>query len=561
MSWRFTILQFLFILITAAVILRLGYWQVIRAEDLRSQAVSQRTTSRALVAPRGEILDSSGFPLATNQEAYALFANPQLTASISGQKLQALSEALATTESGKLLTTLTLPNRVWVPVSSGLSAAARAKVEALEISGLNFEPQALRFYPEGSTSGHLLGFVGSDENGLPQGYFGLEGFYDSQLSGVSGRMTEETDAFNRPILIGNQNYIPPQEGRTLITSIDRTLQFIIGQKLTNALQKYQAVGGTVSVMDPKTGNVLAMVSAPGYDPQKYVDFESVLYKNPVVADSYEPGSTFKVMIMAAGLDAGVIEPDTKCSICSGPVNITGYTIRTWDNKYYADSTMIDVLQHSDNVGMVFVSRRLGKDKLLSYIKDFGFGQTTGVDLQDESSPKMRASRDWYEIDLATTAFGQGIAVTPIQMLRAVGAIANRGKLMQPRLVTKIISSSGEKDLPIQKGKQIISPGAAAQVTEMMINSVDRGEAKWAKPVGFDIAGKTGTAQIPVSGHYDATKTIASFIGFAPAHDPKFAMLVTINEPKSSQWGSETAAPLWFDISKDLLRYYQIAPTR
>jgi cell division protein FtsI (penicillin-binding protein 3)/stage V sporulation protein D (sporulation-specific penicillin-binding protein) len=310
-------------------------------------------------------------------------------------------------------------------------------------------------------------------------------------------------------------------------------------------------------MEPQTGNILAMVSLPGYDPQKYVDFEPDLYKNPAVANSYEPGSTFKVLVMAAALDSHEIKPEDKCNICQGPVDVSDYTIRTWNDKYFPQSTMVEVLQHSDNVGMVFVQRKMGKNKFLSYIKAFGFGQATGVDLQDESSPPLRPERDWRDIDLATASFGQGIAVTPIQMLRAVGAIANKGQLVTPRVVTRI----SNREIPISKGEQVVSPEAAAQVTEMMINSVEKGEAKWAKPEGFVIAGKTGTAQIPVAGHYDKDKTIASFVGFAPAYNPRFVMLVTVREPKTSQWGSETAAPLWFDISKEILRYYQISPSR
>jgi stage V sporulation protein D (sporulation-specific penicillin-binding protein) len=560
MRWRFASLQLFFVLFCVAIIVRLSYWQVVKASDLRSQAQLQRTNSQDIVADRGEILDIHGFPLATNMNSYLLYANPSQSKEITASQLDFLSQVINTTDSGKLLSMLTMPNRVWVPITTRLNTQAREKIESLNIAGLGFENQSQRFYPEGSVSGHLLGFVGRDENGLPKGYFGLEGFYDKQLSGVSGKVIQETDALNRPIVIGVQNFLPAQEGRTLITSLDRTVQYILYQKLQAGLSRFQAVSGTVSVMDPKTGNILAMVSLPGYDPDKYQNFDPNMYKNPIVSDVFEPGSTFKTLIMAAGIDANVIKPDTVCNICSGPLAIGEYTVKTWNEKYYPGSTMTEVLQHSDNVGMVFVGRKLGKNKLLSYLKKFGIGEPTGIDIQEEQVQPLRRDNEWYEIDLATATFGQGIAVTPLQMLRAVSAIANKGKMVTPRMVTQILADDRKSEPPRTATVSVISPEAAAQVTEMMVNSVDRGEAKWAKPAGFAIAGKTGTAQIPVEGHYDKDKTIASFVGFAPAYDPKFVMLVTLKEPKSSPWGSETAAPLWFEISKELLRYYQVSPS-
>jgi cell division protein FtsI/penicillin-binding protein 2 len=217
--------------------------------------------------------------------------------------------------------------------------------------------------------------------------------------------------------------------------------------------------------------------------------------------------------------------------------------------------MTEVIQHSDNVGMVFVGKRLGKDKMLEYYQKFGFGKGTGVDLQEETEAILRPKEKWYELDVMASTFGQGIAVTPLQMLRAVAAIANRGIILTPRVIDTIFG----KKIASKSGTRIISQTSAAKITQMMINSVDRGEARWAKPPGFVIAGKTGTAQIPVSGHYDKTKTIASFIGFAPADDPKFAMLVTLREPKTSPWGSETAAPLWFNISREIFRHFGLVP--
>lgn len=264
----------------------------------------------------------------------------------------------------------------------------------------------------------------------------------------------------------------------------------------------------------------------------------------MVAGSYEPGSTFKSLVMAAAIHDKLITPQTMMDE-SGPVESGPYFIRTWNNEYHGSISMTQVLEYSSNVGMVFVAKKLGHDRLLSAIKRFGFGKPTNIDLEDESSPTLRDDNAWAEVDELTASFGQGIAVTPIQMVTAVAALANGGKLMQPHVVKEIREGSG-RVIPVKPKvvRQVISPEAARITAEMMVEAVDKGEAKWAKPVGYRIAGKTGTAQIPVAGHYDETKTIASFVGFAPVDDPKFVMLVTLREPQSSQWGSETAAPLF-----------------
>jgi cell division protein FtsI/penicillin-binding protein 2 len=315
----------------------------------------------------------------------------------------------------------------------------------------------------------------------------------------------------------------------------------------------------VIVANPQNGNILAMATYPNYNPSLFTEFSQDLFKNPSVGDTYEPGSTFKLITMAAALDLSLVSPQTKCDICSGPRQISGFEISTWNKKYYPDSTMTEVIQHSDNIGMTFVSQKLGIDKFYEYIKKFGFGEKTKIDLQEESPGFVRDKDEWKQIDLATASFGQGIAVTPIQMVQAIGAIANGGKLISPRIVEKIVEDGKIKNVNETGSRQIISSKTSAQLTEMMVNAVEKGEAQAFVPKGYRIAGKTGTAQIPVSGHYDPNKTIASFIGFAPADKPSFVMLVRFTEPKSSVFGSETAAPTFFSIAKDILSYKAISP--
>ena len=291
----------------------------------------------------------------------------------------------------------------------------------------------------------------------------------------------------------------------------------------------------------------------------HADFDRMLYKNPVVGSTYEPGSTFKPLVMATAIDNNLVKPDTEMDE-DGPVQVGPYFIRTWNNKYNGKITMTQVLERSSNVGMVFVARKLGRDKLIQAIKDYGFGRSTDIDLEDETSPTLRPDDDWKEIDEYTASFGQGIAVTPIQMVRAVAALANGGKMMEPHIVSEIRDSKG-KTVTIKPKvvREVVRPETASIVTEMMVSAVENGDAKWAKPKGYRIAGKTGTAQIPVAGHYDESKTIASFVGFAPADKPKFVILVTLREPTSSPWGSETAAPLFFSIARDLFTYWGVPP--
>lgn len=562
-NWRVNFLLALFILLGFLITSRLFYWQVVSAENLAAIAASQHWISFEVPARRGEILAADGSPLASNKEAFLLFASlPQISQDIS-QISDRLSLILEpddpATMAALIKERLSREDLVWVPLKHKISRSQKEEIEALKISGLGFEEEEERTYPEGSSSAHLLGFVGSDINGQDKGYFGLEGYYDLELKGRPGLLRREKDASGRPILVGEVEREEEKDGRTLVTTIDRGIQFIISKKLKEGLERYGALSGSVVVMEPQTGAILGMSSWPTYDPQNFADFDKKLFPNPVVASSYEPGSTFKVLVMAAAIDAGLVEPETKCTKCDGPRVISDYVIKTWNDQYFPDSNMVEIIQHSDNVGMIFVAEQLGVEKLFSYLKNYGLGQKTGVDLEDETTPQLRPEKDWRLIDLATASFGQGIALTPLQMVRAVNTIANEGRLVEPYIVSKVISEDGEIEIKPDLGRQVLKTKTAFILTEMMVNAVDKGEAKWAKPRGYRIAGKTGTAQIPVAGHYDEEKTIASFIGFAPADKPKFIMLVTLREPSSSPWGSETAAPLWFDIAKELFTYYGIQP--
>ena len=571
MSWRGRVVFLFFFIAFLGLIVRLFYWQVIRASELATQARRQVQTGQVISAPRGNILASDGSFLASRGEGWLIFISiPEIeeTKDAIADKLAPLlvekkegedEKELVLNEAGRIKNLLTKEGLVWVPLKHKVSPEVKKQIEFLNIKGVGFEKEEIRVYSEASSAAHILGFVGKNLEGEDLGYFGLEGYYNLVLSGKPGFMSREQDAKGVPIALGDSQEVGSQKGVDLLTNIDKGIQLIVDTKLKEGIERYEAKGGTAIVMDPKNGAILAMSSYPNYDPARYTDFSNEYFRNPAVSDAFEPGSVFKVLIMASALDAEVVKPGTKCDICSGPAIVDKYSIETWNNKYFPDSTMTDVIVHSDNVGMVYVGQKLGAEKLYEYLTKFGIGSLTGIDLQGEITPELRKKGTWNEVDLATASFGQGIAVTSIQMLRAAGVIANRGIIVTPQVVNKLQGEGWSEEINSQIGERVISEEAAREITAMMVEAARSGESKWTYLTGFEVAGKTGTAQIPIAGHYDAEKTIASFIGFAPASEPKFVMLVTLKEPKSSQWASETAAPLWYNIAKDLFLRFGIQP--
>ncbi len=558
MTWRyrFTLLFFLFLF--SLIISRLFYWQVVRAQELAALGQEQYDAQVTLTATRGEIKTSDNYAIAANKLSYLVFANPKEVKD--KEKESEMLGKFLDIDKATISAQLSM-NRFWVPLKSPIEHVLKEKIEAKELPGVGFQEQTIRFYPEASTAANLLGFVGKDDVGKDKGYFGLEGYYDRQLRGKDGMAIVVKDARGQPILANMNDNTEKVDGRDLILHVDRRIQFMLDQELKKGIQAYGAQGGMAAVMDPKTGGILAMSSYPTYDPRSYQDFSDKLYSNPFISFAYEPGSTFKPLIMASALDAGLLQPDTKCPICAGPVEISGYKIKTWNDEYTENSTMTDVIVHSDNTGMVYTGRLLGLDRMLAYMEKFGVGQATGIDLQGEVYPSLRERDSWYEIDQATATFGQGLTLTPINLLTAFSAIANDGKRMEPHVVASVQTADGNViPIPPKQLSQPISPKSARVMTEMMVKAVEDGESKWAAPKGYRIAGKTGTAQIPVEGHYDPNKTIASFVGFAPADDPKFLMLVVVDRPSTSIYGSETAAPIFFNVAKNILTYYGIPPT-
>lgn len=560
MVWRYKLLLVFFVSAFVLILGRLFYWQVVRAQELVQIGDSQYGKFVKEIPIRGEIKTSDGFPIATNKINYLIVANPKEIVTDDIEKISRLLSPHISIDEATISASLSL-DKFWVPIKYNITNEEKEKIEKLNLVGINFEDQINRFYPEASLAAKLVGFVGKDENGNNKGYFGIEGYYDRQLSGKVGLAKKIKDAHGRPILAKVDKNSAKIDGRNLILHIDRFAQYVLDDSLKRGIVKYGAQAASGIIMDPKSGGILAMSGYPSFNPGNYNEFSNDLYLNPMISSAYEPGSTFKPLIMAAAIDSKLVTVDTPCTICDKPIELGGFTIKTWNDTYQPNITMANVIRDSDNTGMVFVSKQLGLEKMHSYLKAYGIGDVTGIDLQGEMAPTIRPVDSWYPIDLATASFGQGISVTPIELISAFSSLANDGARMVPQVVDKVETPDNEViDIAPVVADKPISARTASIMREMLVNAVKSGEAKWAAPKGYRVAGKTGTAQIPIEGHYDTNKTIASFIGFAPADDPKFLMLIVYDRPSTSIYGAETAAPTFFEVAKKLLAYYKIPPT-
>jgi len=557
---RFRIVLIFFTLIFGVIVLRLFYWQVVRAEDLSNLGKSQYGKSIKIEPLRGEIKTSDGFPIVANKVSYLLYANPkEVKDKVSLSYF--LSKELEVDEAS--ISAQLSQDLFWVPLGRGIEPSKKEVIEKMKFQGVGFEQEFQRYYPEASMAANLLGFVGKDNEGNTKGYFGVEGYYDRLLRGKGSSAVQINDALGRPILarVSNKESFGT-DGSSLVLNIDRSIQYLVEKELKEGIERYGANGGMVGIMDPKTGKILAMASFPSFDPRSYQLYSDQEYKNGFVSNLYEPGSTFKPLVMSSAFNENILTPESKCPICAGPVSVGGYDLHTWNDQYFANSTMLEVIQHSDNTGMVYAAQKLGLDRMLKYIDRFGIGKVTGIDLEGETAPEIKPKNEWYEVDLATTGFGQGISITPIELLTAFSSIANKGVMMQPQIVESVLDNNGKetKISPKRLGNPI-SAQTAKTMTGVLVNAVEKGEAKWVKIDGYKVAGKTGTASIPIEGKYDPNKTIASFIGFAPADNPKFVMLVILDRPTAKIYGAETAAPIFFSISKNLFSYFGIGPDK
>lgn len=566
---------FIFITIT----IRLFYWQVIKMDSLQAAAEAQYTRSVHLNGHRGEIKTADGHVLVTNEQVYRLFAQPHLLKEspqvIASKILPELSQEILTQSEATdeairkqietkfeatLIEKLSDRNTKWVSLLSGISLETKEKIEALNIFAIGFDPYLERAYPEASMAAHITGFVGKDADGSDIGYFGIEGALEQELKARRSQETYITDALGVPIVPNTQ--LPTQFiGRTVTTTIERDLQYLAETHLADAVKKYGAKGGEIIIMDPISGSILALATNPSYDQKFFWKFPSEVYKNPSLTSLYEPGSTFKILTVAAGVDTGLISKKTQCPQCSAPWTYGEQVIHTWNDQYNANITSEDALAKSDNTAMIFIAEKLGSDRLRAYLEKFGIGQSLHLDLQEDTDTPF--PEKWGPVETATISFGQGISVNSLQLLRAVGAVANDGTMMQPRIIKEVTDTSSGETIQLEPNvvAQVITADTARQVTEMLITAAQSGEAQWTQSKTHTVAGKTGTSQIAEEGGYASDRTIASYIGYAPPSDPKFLMLVKIEEPTTSPWAAETAAPTWYAIAQKLFIHFGIMPDR
>ncbi len=459
-------------------------------------------------------------------------------------------------------------NDPYEPIKDRVEEEVLSELMKLELVGISFLMQKHRYYPENYTA-HLTGFLGSSgEN--KKGMYGLEGFFDEELSGKEGLIRTERDANGNPIIVSEREYQKAQNGSDLVLTIDRTIQFTACSKLKEAVLKHGADSGSVIIMDPKTGEIMAMCSNPDFDPNEYGKTpDSSVFNNQIIFNQYEPGSVFKTMTLAAGIDSGEINVNTTYRD-EGSLMVEGWDkpIRNSDFATRGGHGVVDmgyVLEYSLNTGVIFIVNKMGDKNFASYIKNFGFGEKKGIELETESpgdiSNLFRAKI--RPVDSAVASFGQGITATPLQMISAYGVIANGGKLMKPYLVKEIINPDGTRNVTqAREIRRVISERAAMLTSGVLVNVIDDGHAKLAGVDGYYVAGKTGTAQVAdkVKRGYGDT-TIHTFVGFAPVEDPAFVMLVKLDDPKDVKYSASSAAPLFGDIADFLLNYLKIPKER
>ncbi|MCL5795863.1 MAG: penicillin-binding protein 2 [Patescibacteria group bacterium] len=559
---RINILMGIIFVMGAILLIRLFQQGVIENSKYVALAKDQHTVVKNLEPKRGEILtndfaDGEKYPLATNIEKYDVNVIPKNV-----KNKEKIAEALSPLlEIGKneIFDKINNDKLYIPPLKKKIEKDLAQKIMDLNLEGVVITSEDVRYYPEGDFASQLLGFVNAENIGN----YGIEGYYDSVLKGEGGKVKAEKDAWGRLISINQPQNI--RDGSSLLLTVDHNVQYQVEAKLKEAMERYSADNGSIIVMNPKTGGILAMASYPSYDPNKFNEVatdKQDVFINPAISKVWEPGSILKSMTMGAGLDTKKVEPDTE-DVFSNMTVVQGYEIHTAQDKAFGRETMTQVLENSDNVAMVWLADKIGNDELYKYLEKFGFNSKTGIDLSGETNGTMAKLSSWRDITRATISFGQGISLTPLQVLAAYAVIANSGKFVTPYIVDKIIKENGEIISTQPKiGQEVISADNAAKLGGMLVSVVENGHGKKAQVSGYNVAGKTGTAQIPKpEGGYYEDRHVGSFAGFLPAEDPKFAMIVRLENPKNVEWAESSAAPIFGEIAQWLVNYYQIKPTK
>ena len=556
-SKRLNLVIALVVILGAGLGFRLFQKQILEHASYLAAASGQYIVKKNLPAQRGKIYASDLYPLATNRQYYQVLAVPRNIKN-PDSVAEKLSSILGLKKS-EIFELINNNKNYLPPLKHGLSEEEGDKIAELKITGVLVLPESRRFYPEGELGSQILGFV----NLSSQGQYGIEGYFDDELKGLGGEISAEKDIKGR--LFNIDEKIEPQDGADYILTLDHNIQYQAEEILKEAVETYEADGGFIGIMDPKTGAVLAMAGVPSFDPNKFNEVpegQHEVFNNPGITSAWEPGSVFKPLVMAAAINEGKVQPETE-GVFGNKVAVDSYEIHTATDQAYGKETMTQVLENSDNVAMVWVSEQLGKDLEYRYLKDYGFGRKSGIELDTETTGQVLELKNWSNTQRATIAFGQGVSVTPLQLMAGYSALANGGKLMKPYIVAEKQNPDGHKDITSpQEVKRVLSQDTSDKLKDMLVSVVENGHGKKAAVPGYKVAGKTGTAQIPKpGGGYYEDRHIGSFAGFAPANDPKFLMLVRLDQPKNVKWAEESAAPTFGKMAKWLLNYMGVPPSQ
>lgn len=572
-TWRVALLGAVLVLGGVGIIARLAYIQILHHERYEQLALEEHSDKEEIRSSRGAILDRNGFPLATSLDVFDLYIDRRAWAvdpTLATETANKLAIYLASqpgalmpgvpTDRNQLLTLLTDPNQDPIQLlATGLEYNIGHEIEQQYLHGVTLAGATKRYYPEGNIGSALLGFLGRDHLGLA----GLEADLDDMLAGAPGAIYFERSGAGNPIAFGQNRIEEGVPGSDVRLTIDRYIQRLIENELDFQMKAHSASGGSIVVMDPKTGAILGMASRPTFKLSELsLDSPDLsLYRNRAVTDLYEPGSVIKVLTMATALDLGLVTPGTTY-YDAGAVEKGGYTFKNWDFSANGIQSMTQLLQKSLNTGAIWLSDLIGANRLYESLARYGFGESTHSGFGGESEGLIRTNKEsgWYSSDLATNSYGQGMAATPLQVITAISSVINGGKLMRPYFVSEVDGPDGRRTYEPVVVRETISPETSKTMLEMLNDVVDGVELHRAQVKGYTVGGKTGTTLVSIPTGYALDSTIASFVGFAPAEDPQFVMLVKIDQPQDDPLGGVVAAPVFGRLAPQILAYLNVPPS-
>jgi len=561
-TWRFAVLALVLLVSTGGIVARLVHIQILHHQRYWLEAQEEHVEKKLVRSERGAILDRNGFPLATSIDVFDVYIDRRAWREdvTKAQRTAAgLAASLGVDEETMLARLLADGEGPIELLSDGVDFAAGQEIDRLGLPGVTVAAATKRFYPEGNMASALLGFLGRDHGGLS----GLEADLDSILAGQPGVLYFERDGGGQPIAVGRTQEQPGTPGSDVRLTIDRYIQSLVEDELDARLAAHKASGGSIIVMDPKTGAILAMASRPSFQLSQ-LDLDNPqqdLYRNRAVTDAYEPGSVLKVVTMSTAIDLGLVNPNTTY-YDSGSVEKGGYTFANWDFSANGETTMTQLLQKSLNTGAIWLSDLIGPESLYESIQRFGFGESTHSGLGGESAGLLRthADAEWYASDLATNSYGQGIAATPLQVITALASVVNGGQLMRPYIVQEVDGADERRVYEPVVVRQTISAASSETMVEMMRQVVDGVPGHLGQVEGYSVGGKTGTTLVSIPTGYALDSTLASFVGFAPVDDPAIIMLVKIDQPQDDPLGGIVAAPVFGKLAPKILAYLNVRPT-